>query len=131
MVLWDGFAGRQGGYFRPEDCNRHALGTSASAIQISAVVSGRFSISGNRPRRQGSRTNGPGSSSVKGRQPESAGRSAERFHAFLKRRASYAYLGERCAMRATIIGCFEGYANLPLCTPDATTPNGVALFDDH
>jgi transposase len=25
----------------------------------------------------------------------------------------------------------EGYANLSLCTPDATTPNGVPLFDDH
>jgi hypothetical protein len=28
-------------------------------------------------------------------------------------------------------GHLEGNANLPLCTPDATTPNDVASFDHH
>jgi hypothetical protein len=49
-----------------------------------------------RPRRQGSRTDRAGGSSVRRHQPESAGRSAGGFNASLNA-ASYACLGEGCA----------------------------------
>jgi hypothetical protein len=49
----------------------------------------------------------------------------------LKGRASTRASASDAHKSRRLSGCFEGYANLPLCTPDATTANGGRLFDDH